>query len=561
MSEKVKRSATAVPNGVSGGKAAGGQAGNFSTSMFKIFSQLDELRKAGNGMQEYETLCQELQRAKQEANDKAQEMEVLRRQCDGKAKEMQGQIAELERDKDCLTRQFETRFKAWDEDRGRHLTEFAELKQLREELVRRKAAVEAADREKRQLCNELAKHRGVADQYLQQVSELQEECETREVQLKMKEQEMKKTEKELKGCRETLAQLNDEIGIQAFDQKRMERKFEELAARSHKLVRSYFDRDIADLGLLANGPVTVSSRIPQAASNSPAARAMRCASAEALIAHQLSTQIFVDFYPLDREADIEISGLVRALEWLDVARPLQATIIRCQLAKVCNESRTAEKIPKQATDVVCGQLGPWLSYDSTRAQQFATDLEGLFSTAMELWQKLQCTRTRVKAAAGLAEHGWFFDDDSRAEYGGRPAEDDGAASGLINNLGGPLAVLFPQIRTGRDTEDSSSSMSLLFHGFALFPAQALVMAATSERGSQAASRRASAYQRRRTSDGEGEPQRTSRRLSNASREGGQQRSVLGAASDSERASLRSSVKGRADHPTASVSSTRSQRST
>ncbi|KAK3328268.1 hypothetical protein B0T19DRAFT_186107 [Cercophora scortea] len=530
MSEKAKRSAAAVTNGASGkagAGAGGGQASKFSTLLFKFLSDLDEIRKDGYGVQEYDKLCQELQKKKQEANDQAQEMEAVRKQCDDKVKEMQDQIAGLKSDNDTLTRQYETRFKTWDEDMKRRSVESAELTHLKEELDKRKAAAESANHDKRQLRNELAKHNRQAEQYQKEVSELRDECEKRELQLKVKEQELKKTDKELKGCRETLTQLNNEIGIQAFDQTRVERKFEELAAKFHNLVRDYFDRDISDSRQLTIGSTAASSRIPQAVSNSPAARAMRRASAEAVIALQLSTHIFVDFYPVDREADMKLSGLVRALDWLNDEHPLEATIIRCQLARVCNDSPIADEIPKQATDVVCGQLGPWLAADDgTRVQKFAAELEDLFSAAMGLWQKLQCTRTRVTAVASLDERVWFIDDDSWPEYGSTPAEEE-------PNMGGPLAVLFPQIRAGKDTSESSSSggsSSLLFHGFALFPEQAHVKAAKEECKSQRASRRTSTFQRRRTSDGgsQGEPQRPHRRLSSASRDGAQQRSLLGA---------------------------------
>lgn len=86
------------------------------------------------------------------------------------------------------------------------------------------------------------------------------------------------------------------------------------------------------------------SRIPQVASNSPAAQYIRCPLAEAVIAQELSRYIFSDFYTPNGASGVDLDGLGKALVRLNKTHPHEAKIVRCQLAKACTELAGVDRI-------------------------------------------------------------------------------------------------------------------------------------------------------------------------------------------------------------------------
>lgn len=258
------------------------------------------------------------------------------------------------------------------------------------------------------------------------------------------------------------------------------------------------------------------SRIPQVESNSPVAQSIRCALAEAIIAQELSKHIFQDLYFPGEAARVEVSGLMKALTWLNRTHPHEATIVRCQLAKACAHSTDADGIPAQATESVNTILNCWLNDDTARQQQFVTELMSLFSEAMKIWKDLQRSGKRVEARMEIIDGNWFEEEHGRHEYDSVVAGEQRRSEQTTSGLIGPLAVLFPKILAdGR----------LLFRGYALFPTQAVVMTASQERGSQASSPNMSGSHRRTSEYESGDyrmEQQTAkggRRHSNASLDG------------------------------------------
>lgn len=348
--------------------------------------------------------------------------------------------------------------------------------------------------------------------------------------------------------------------------------FEDLASNFHRLVWNTFsnDQDVPENALVTNVSGTVHQGIPQVASNSQVARYMRCALAEAKIAETLSTDVFQDTFLGDSLAGEDLAPLLTAMRKLRNGRhTMQATIIKWQLVKVCQESDTAREVASKASQSVCQILGPWLGDPKMRASAFAQELDRLFSEAVVLWQTIQRTRTHAKVVMSLEEELWNYTVDSYREYDEiqRPEQDPQSSITLGLPGTGPVAVLFPQIRADNDPSDQSDD-DLIYPGYALFPTQSAFIAARAERSAHPTMptlRRSSTTDRRRWSktksqEGQAEARRpTSQRMSTSSRDGVQQKSVMGTTSDSEKGSVLSSVLGRAG-PTASVSSTRSRRS-
>jgi hypothetical protein len=116
-------------------------------------------------------------------------------------------------------------------------------------------------------------------------------------------------------------------------------------------------------------------------SNYRAARCIRCAIAEAVVAQELAGNIFRDFYVGDKEAETELSGLRKALTWLSKEHQTEAAIIRCQLVRVCNESSRVDTVATRAAQDVCAALCHWLDDDTARGL-FVEGLRGIFVEAI-----------------------------------------------------------------------------------------------------------------------------------------------------------------------------------
>jgi hypothetical protein len=225
-------------------------------------------------------------------------------------------------------------------------------------------------------------------------------------------------------------------------------------------------------------------------SNSKVARCIRCAIAEAIVAQELAEKIFRDFYVGDKETENELSDFRKVLTFLSKEYPKEATIIRCQLVKVCNEPSKVDALATQAAQEVCGALCYWLNDDSAQGQ-FVEGLRGIFVDAIGIWQHLQRTVQGAVVVMDLTPDSWIEETDTRPEYDSVTLRSEqNSPQQPVSELAGPQAVLFPQVWAGEE---------LLFHGFALFSTQTAVIAARVERNSQQSLRK-TITQRRRLSN-------------------------------------------------------------
>ena len=196
---------------------------------------------------------------------------------------------------------------------------------------------------------------------------------------------------------------------------------------------------------------------------------MRCALAEAIIAEQLSTYVFQDFYvPSSGVADLR--ELTKVLLWLDERSPLRASIARCQIAMAFDDPRDKEAIIGRITQSVCHSLTPWI-HDSKVQESFSRDLMTLFRNAMNLWQQLQRTSEHAIATVDVAVNTWNALEDAREEYDKVAIEEHHEYHGAASESTTPTAALFPQIWIGED---------VLFPGYALYHTQPAVIAANLE---------------------------------------------------------------------------------
>ena len=272
------------------------------------------------------------------------------------------------------------------------------------------------------------------------------------------------------------------------------------------------------------------SQIPQVASNSQIAKCIRCAFAEALIAHELYKHIFQSFH----SRDVELGNLTKAISGLEaVDRQFEAAIIRCQIARICTELGEEELVLGGMADRVYSVLERWLNGGPTQASKFKADLTAFFSRSIKIWRGLQRCDQRVRAEASLMRdwqrggptYGRRKEYDAVASAPGPKTEVPQGASVSASALGPdrPLAVLFPMIIVGN---------SVLFHGYALFDTQAAVAAAWRE-GSGLQQNDSFRQQRRASDSGRRDQRRQSRHRPSSVVEGGGvgSRPLLGSPSD------------------------------
>jgi hypothetical protein len=227
--------------------------------------------------------------------------------------------------------------------------------------------------------------------------------------------------------------------------------------------------------------------------------------------------IFQDFYFAEDVIGIETGALIKKLDRMNGSHLTEATIIRCQLARVCKD--LSSEIPGQAAKSVYDILNVWLNDEKSQKQQFLENLTNLYAEAMTLWQTLQRSQNRVRVVMDLKNDLWVQEEDTRKSYDDiKPKEGQPIPSVPLVN---PLAVLFPQIVTD-DT--------FLFHGYALFHTQSAVIVATQECKNQRNLQDIGINHRRRMSRGgradvNEQRMKATSRLSSASRDGSHQRTV------------------------------------
>lgn len=279
------------------------------------------------------------------------------------------------------------------------------------------------------------------------------------------------------------------------------RSLEDLATKSRGLVELHFSKEIANPSVRSQPqrlstlgaeqttqtpiPSTPLGRIPQVASNSPAALATRCAVAEAVIAQELKRHVFRDYFVPEDPRALELREFTKALPWLNEKHPREATIIRCQLARACYKREGVIAVSRRAAGAVRAILFAWLDGENAE-QQLKANLESFFSDAVELWRGIQRTRRHVHASVDLADE-WIEIEDSRLQYDSIALGEGHHAQKINSQVTGPIAVLFPRVLI----EDV-----LHFHGYALFPTQSAVIAAAQEAAPGTGHRRRASYQAR-----------------------------------------------------------------
>ena len=220
---------------------------------------------------------------------------------------------------------------------------------------------------------------------------------------------------------------------------------------------------------------------------------MRCALAESVIANQLTTNIFQDFYIVG-SISTKLHGLAEVLSTLDEQGPRKASIARYQIATALEDSQVRNQIILHTVEIVERSLLPWLPQNTdkkTSAQEsLRHDLTELFKDAVDLWQRLRRAPEHCTASADLISDEWA-PEDARQLYDTIKTDEKYRVQGAALETNLPVAVLFPQIWKGSQ---------VIFHGHALFPSQSAFIMASLE-NTKASMSNGSVRRRRPSSSG------------------------------------------------------------
>ena len=204
---------------------------------------------------------------------------------------------------------------------------------------------------------------------------------------------------------------------------------------------------------------------------------MRCALAQAVVGDSLSRFIFRDFHFASADALI-LRDLREPLSEIEKRDPRRANIVRCQFVLAFENRVVRETINADAVSNVVHQLDPWFSDEATK-QDFENSISNLFQDAMNLWQQLQRGGNHATSHTNVLSTRLNNSVAIHKAYDSIKLEHQHLYQAAALESTRPAAILFPQIRFGRET---------LFSGSAIFAHQSAVIAANVENKSKSRQR-------------------------------------------------------------------------
>lgn len=168
---------------------------------------------------------------------------------------------------------------------------------------------------------------------------------------------------------------------------------------------------------------------------------MRCALAEAIIAEQLSTYIFQDFY-VSASDEPNLRELTEALSRLDDRNPRKASTARYQIAMAFEDLQRQNSIIIRAVENFKRSLSPWMP-ESTAQESLRRDLTDFFKDGLDLWQRLRRASKHVTASVNVTSDQWDL-EDARQQYDTVKVDENYKIQGAALESSLPTAVLFPQ---------------------------------------------------------------------------------------------------------------------
>jgi len=192
--------------------------------MMNMIRCLDDVRKNTQGFQDYEQLLQEQQRIRQEVEEKDKEIQTLRaqfaeneKQFAEKEKQMQAEIRAKESNGTFLLRQFEARYKEWNEEKSHHSADSVELSRLKVENETLQRQLLSTRDERDKFRDDLQVSQREVDESHRHLESLKRDSKIQGLQLQETSLKLEAERKSLEGCRTTLAQLEDDLGMVKLD--------------------------------------------------------------------------------------------------------------------------------------------------------------------------------------------------------------------------------------------------------------------------------------------------------------------------------------------------------
>ncbi|KUJ14163.1 uncharacterized protein LY89DRAFT_736210 [Mollisia scopiformis] len=410
-------------------------------------------------------LEEKLEAKNQEFDAKVEEVAALQAAADER-------VAKADAKTESLFEEFQKRYKEWDVATSKESNLESQVAELKEELKQANTKAENAEASMIMLQDKLFARQNA-------LAEMEKDLNLLKKELSSRNRELKGTLGELQVSQAQMERHRIEIGLEYPHMEDLANNFRNLSDGCHRMAKRFFCTELPS-EFLANDPwkqlepfiKLAPRRIPM--SNSMAARCLRMATAERIIADKLCADMFRQYYlPHSTPARELIDDITRRLH---KKNPFKEAVFRLQLlaAYELDEQSFTASLIKFATDDVLKVLDPLLIALGTK-DEFQAALAKLFEEAVKLWKLVQ--RSEAKA--------WVTNDP---EYGRHNDDQDGwdqneeydTAVGLTNEQMShipdqvePIMSLFPQVSIGKE---------VICPGCALWSDQNTVVAASIEFG-------------------------------------------------------------------------------
>lgn len=196
--------------------------------------------------------------------------------------------------------------------------------------------------------------------------------------------------------------------------------------------------------------------LPLTAYTTISARLMRCAAAELVIANAMVDHIFTDIYipgGIDRQKAVSAT-----LELLVTKNPRRESLVRCQLLEEYDlDTEIISNVHQAAFKEVCDVLDDLLPADSLR-NKFHSKLSALLGEALELWQPLRKSKSRVSAHLSMRTKILKRDEDAYPDYDGLRSQRTVTPGNPAFAGSEPVILLFPLICTSKEVVCSPTAL-------------------------------------------------------------------------------------------------------
>ncbi|RFU24752.1 hypothetical protein B7463_g11586, partial [Scytalidium lignicola] len=387
-------------------------------------------------------------------------------------KELKGakdDIEDLEAEKETLKDEFGKRYTEWNSSINKE-------EELKKQIDNLQTKLKKANNEAESDRNMAIKLQKQLNSNKKATDGLKNSLEETKGELKSKDLELNGAKQALKFCESELEKQKGELGIENLRLQDLAADFSTLAVKCHELAKKFFYTELQEYPIsdeywkrLCDSGFVGATLRKTPWSNSIPAQCIRMATAENIIAHKLSSNIFKQYYlPALASERKTIDDVLKKLD-----QPHKEAIFRVQLlaAYEAQEQDYIRTLVEATLDEISKPLNLLLFTPASR-ENFRSALKEFLSEALKLWRTVQ--RSAIKGQVRNKPEHSIFNDSEDPFWGQNEDYNDSSVEvpdDQIPPQEEPVMSLFPQVLLGSN---------VVYNGCALWSDQKVVVAANIE---------------------------------------------------------------------------------